>query len=282
MTEIFPHLYLGGLDVATAQFIQSNQIENILTIDTEVPELNWKLLKVQHKHIQITDEESSLIFPYFPTITDWLIKSLHLNQNSLVHCRHGVSRSATIVTAVLMKLLNISCEEAITKIKERHGSACPNPGFINQLKLWQILQYKIKLSHPNYRLFEFVTGYTLKPSDQEESLQSEEISKPEFGFKCCKCRKLLFTNRDILPHEARWWHHFSQQIICHKSYSILPQPWMNIKESVYHEKLVCSCNNKLGTIYTKVNVNVLCPCGVESESPVIQINPSRVDKFIMR
>ena len=35
--------------------------------------------------------------------------------------------------------------------QESHGSACPNPGFINQLKLWQILQYSIKLLHPNYR-----------------------------------------------------------------------------------------------------------------------------------
>ena len=35
--------------------------------------------------------------------------------------------------------------------QESHGSACPNPGFINQLKLWQILQYEIQLSHPNYR-----------------------------------------------------------------------------------------------------------------------------------
>jgi len=281
MTEVYPHLFLGGLEVVTSQFIQSNQIQNILTVDTQVPELNWTLLKVEHRHIQITDEENSLIFPYFQTSADWLIQLLHLNQNSLVHCRHGVSRSATIVTAVLMKLLIINCEEAIARIKEKHDSACPNPGFINQLKLWQILGYKIQLSHPNYRLFEFVTGHTIEPKDKD-SLQPEVTQEPEFGFKCCKCRRKLFTNRDLLAHEAKWWLNFSHQTVCQKSYSILPQPWMNIRESNDQEKLVCSCNNKLGTICTKANVNVRCPCGVESESPVIQVIPSRVDKFIIR
>lgn len=53
----------------------------------------------------------------------------------LVHCQAGVSRSAALVAAYLMKQYGLSLKEAITYLKQRKANVCPNPGFLKQLCL---------------------------------------------------------------------------------------------------------------------------------------------------
>jgi len=275
MTEVYDHLYLGGLNVVTEQFLKQNQIKNVVTIDIELPDIDWTALNIQHKHIQLTDEENSLLFPYFPEITDWLINAIQNKQNSLVHCRHGVSRSATIVVAVIMKLLKQTLQTTLDQIKIKHPSADPNPGFYNQLALWKILDYKIQDGHKNYRLFKFQTGcIATKELDTEY-----EIVAPEFGFKCGKCRKKIFDNSDLVPHGAEWWQDFASDNLCTKSYCILPKPWMELNDDVAQGKLICRCGNKLGSYTLKDYLSIKCSCGKESMRPTIQVNPARVDKY---
>lgn len=50
----------------------------------------------------------------------------------LVHCRVGVSRSATLVLAYLMLKERLTLVEAICAVKENRGVA-PNRGFLRQL-----------------------------------------------------------------------------------------------------------------------------------------------------
>merc|ERR1719427_1499510 len=112
MTEVFSHLYLGGVDVISTQFLTSNNIVNILTVDIELPVIDLPDVKIHHKHINETDEEDTVLVTYFPVISDWLIKAVNQGNNSLVHCRHGVSRSATMVIATIMKMLDYDYEKA--------------------------------------------------------------------------------------------------------------------------------------------------------------------------
>eukprot|EP01041_Mallomonas_annulata_P000726 gene726-1398_t len=53
--------------------------------------------------------------------------------NVLVHCFAGVSRSASIVLAFLMKINNMSLEDARKFLKSKRRCICPNDGFIKQL-----------------------------------------------------------------------------------------------------------------------------------------------------
>ena len=59
----------------------------------------------------------------------------------LVHCYAGISRSATIVIAYLLRKYNYSLDNVITMVKRRRSKVAinfiqinPNKGFIEQLK----------------------------------------------------------------------------------------------------------------------------------------------------
>lgn len=63
--------------------------------------------------------------------------------NVLVHCRFGVSRSATIVIAYIMEKYKLTFEEAFLYVKKQRKFINPNPGFVNQLKKYQRLNYDV-------------------------------------------------------------------------------------------------------------------------------------------
>jgi protein-tyrosine phosphatase len=54
--------------------------------------------------------------------------------NVLVHCYAGVSRSATITIAYIMKTSSKKFENAFEEVKKRRICISPNEGFIDQLK----------------------------------------------------------------------------------------------------------------------------------------------------
>eukprot|EP00088_Acartia_fossae_P034845 TRINITY_DN3581_c0_g1_i1.p1 TRINITY_DN3581_c0_g1~~TRINITY_DN3581_c0_g1_i1.p1 ORF type:complete len:278 (-),score=20.14 TRINITY_DN3581_c0_g1_i1:275-1054(-) len=255
------------------------QIKNILTIDTVTPELDFSPLNVNHRIIQMTDEEDSLLFPYFTEFTDWLIHALDKNEACLVHCRHGVSRSVAMVTATIMKINKIDYQNALEIVKKSHPSSCPNPGFVKQLQLWNIMHYKSDRKSPNYRLFEFMMSASVLTKNTGEEEFDENC---EYGFKCRKCRKKLFSDRDLVPHESMWWQPFSTQSFCHKGLSILPKSWIDMNCYGFEAKINCSCSNKLGMLYSKNNLNIICPCGRSMKGPSIIINSSRVDRFSLK
>lgn len=70
--------------------------------------------------------------------------------NILVHCLAGVSRSPTIVAAYLMYKKKLRYKEALAIIKQTRPFVNPNPGFIEQLKLFKEMGYKFDTSNPAY------------------------------------------------------------------------------------------------------------------------------------
>lgn len=54
-----------------------------------------------------------------------------------VHCMVGVSRSASVVIAYLMKRAGVSRDDALSFVQSVRPVVCPNPGFQQQLLLWE-------------------------------------------------------------------------------------------------------------------------------------------------
>lgn len=52
----------------------------------------------------------------------------------MVHCLAGVSRSVSLVLAYLMKWEGMELDEAMALVKLGRKTACPNEGFIRQLR----------------------------------------------------------------------------------------------------------------------------------------------------
>lgn len=61
----------------------------------------------------------------------------------LVHCSAAVSRSPTIVTAYLMKKHGMTSKEALGLIVRARPPACPNAGFLAQLKELEFKLYGV-------------------------------------------------------------------------------------------------------------------------------------------
>ncbi|CUE98083.1 dual specificity protein phosphatase, putative, partial [Bodo saltans] len=57
--------------------------------------------------------------------------------NVVVHCKAGVSRSAAIVIAYMMKKYHISRAHALQYVQDARPVASPNHGFVAQLTLWE-------------------------------------------------------------------------------------------------------------------------------------------------
>eukprot|EP00483_Globobulimina_turgida_P008816 UN08834 len=59
------------------------------------------------------------------------------NNRVLVHCFAGISRSATIIIAYLMKVQAMSYEDAFLFVKEKRDVINPNKGFVEQLQKYE-------------------------------------------------------------------------------------------------------------------------------------------------
>ena len=56
----------------------------------------------------------------------------------LVHCMAGVSRSATIVAAHLMRAERLRVKEALAAVQAGRPFISPNPGFRRQLQYFEV------------------------------------------------------------------------------------------------------------------------------------------------
>ena len=60
-----------------------------------------------------------------------------MNKSVLVHCHRGVSRSATVVIAYMMKCKNVGMIEAFNLVKLQRPVIDPNFGFLIQLQSFE-------------------------------------------------------------------------------------------------------------------------------------------------
>ena len=65
---------------------------------------------------------------------DWILET---NNNVLVHCMAGISRSASLVIYYFMKKYNINFDDALKMVKGKRNIINPNDSFKLQLKQFQ-------------------------------------------------------------------------------------------------------------------------------------------------
>lgn len=153
---IEPNLYLGGLAAATdlATLTRYN-ITYILTLDTcPLPRHILELKTLTFKFIQVCDLPKEDLLTHLDD-TEAFINQAVRDGTILVHCYFGVSRSATVVIAHIMRKYELSYAEAFERVKRKRNIVFPNPGFIAQLHLYKKMSYCVdqnSLHHKLYRL----------------------------------------------------------------------------------------------------------------------------------
>ena len=135
--KIDENLYLGNVMAANnVEDLKAKGIKKVLTVmDFEIPKYDEK--DFVHKVFYIEDYSGQNIIQYFGECLNF-IKG---EENVLVHCMAGASRSATIVIAYLMWTKKMKFDDALEFAKNKRSIVYPNRGFREQLKMFEKMLY---------------------------------------------------------------------------------------------------------------------------------------------
>lgn len=84
-------------------------------------------------NVNLLDLPDTNIRYHFDSVFGFMNEAVEQGGSVLVHCNAGVSRSATLVIAYIMKHQKLRFEHAFDKVKGVRPSVRPNEGFLKQL-----------------------------------------------------------------------------------------------------------------------------------------------------
>ena len=100
---------------------------------------------IQELHLKIRDDKNFDIIPFFQQANDFINQARLAGGNILIHCKLGISRSAAIAIAYLIKYYGFDFLSAMNFIKKQRDRINPNTGFVEQLKKYEnIVRNNIK------------------------------------------------------------------------------------------------------------------------------------------
>ena len=136
-TEIFNWLYLGTFSNACdIKELRRLKVNYVLNVANEC--INKKLPKdIKELHLKIKDSDDFELYNYFDEANEFINKCKEEGNSLLVHCKLGISRSASFIIAYLIKFNKMSAKEAFEFVKEKRNQVKPNEGFINQLQEYE-------------------------------------------------------------------------------------------------------------------------------------------------
>ena len=136
-TQILDNLWLGSLrSSCNREALQERNIETIISAmlgASAIYPFDFK-----YERAKLRDVEDEDITGEFDNLLPVIRKELVNNRAILCHCVAGRSRSATIIAAYLIKYHGMTADEALAYIKEKRTQVDPNPGYMRQLKEFEI------------------------------------------------------------------------------------------------------------------------------------------------
>jgi|LauGreDrversion4_2_1035121.scaffolds.fasta_scaffold64869_4 hypothetical protein len=102
MSQILPNLFLGSLKIASdPKFIKDNKIKHILSCGVfNIPKVPKSIIR--REEFKLKDNNIEPIKFYFWEAFEFISKAISNQENVLVHCLKGMSRSASIVMSYVM------------------------------------------------------------------------------------------------------------------------------------------------------------------------------------
>ncbi|KAL9266246.1 Dual specificity protein phosphatase 1-like protein, partial [Drosera capensis] len=125
-------LFVGSYQAAENKVqLKSLNITHVLTVANGFPPDHPD--DFMYKVIEVQDSTSTILVKYFDECFQFIDEAKAMGGSILVHCLAGVSRSATIVVAYLMKKHGVTRDQALLQVKAVRPFVAPNPGFMKQL-----------------------------------------------------------------------------------------------------------------------------------------------------
>jgi len=132
--EILPNLYLGDYECAKNKIsLESLGITHILTVAKFRP---LYLSRFTYKILEVDDANSEDILGHLESCVEFIDEG-RKKGGILIHCRHGVSRSATVTIGYVMAKEKMDVKSAFELVKRKRSRIGPNSGFMSQLEQWE-------------------------------------------------------------------------------------------------------------------------------------------------
>ncbi|XP_041849848.1 protein phosphatase Slingshot homolog 2 isoform X2 [Melanotaenia boesemani] len=145
-TEIFEHVFLGSeWNASNLEELQNSGVRYILNVTREID--NFFPGMFEYHNIRVYDEEATNLLEYWNDTYKFITKAKKAGAKCLVHCKMGVSRSASTVIAYAMKEYGWDLDTAFDYVKERRTVTKPNPSFMKQLEEYQGILLASKQRH---------------------------------------------------------------------------------------------------------------------------------------
>ncbi|XP_006860868.1 PREDICTED: dual specificity protein phosphatase 8 [Chrysochloris asiatica] len=133
LTRILPHLYLGSQkDVLNKDLMTQNGISYVLNASNSCPKPDF-ICESHFMRIPVNDNYCEKLLPWLDKSIEFIDKAKLSSCQVIVHCLAGISRSATIAIAYIMKTMGMSSDDAYRFVKDRRPSISPNFNFLGQL-----------------------------------------------------------------------------------------------------------------------------------------------------
>ncbi|XP_054718853.1 uncharacterized protein LOC129228211 [Uloborus diversus] len=176
-TEIFQYLYLGSeWNASNLEELVINGIGHILNVTREID--NFFPGMFDYQNIRVYDDESTEILHYWDRTYRYIRRAKDEGSKVLVHCKMGISRSASVVIAYVMKAYDWNLQRALEFVKTKRGCIKPNSGFLKQLEIYQGILDASKQRHNS-----------LWRSKSETNLKSSSKPKKKLDDKKSKMRE---------------------------------------------------------------------------------------------
>ncbi|CAL5420589.1 unnamed protein product [Camellia sinensis] len=167
-------------------------------------------LKLVRMAVPLRDTENENLLDYLDVCLDFIDKS-RKEGSVLVHCFAGVSRSAVIITAYLMRTEQLSQEDALESLQRSCEFVCPNDGFLEQLKMFEEMGFKMlcpMMTGDSYNRGERIdiSKFGADPGLPTEEASSDVGTSGTSGrvstaaYRCKKCRRVVALQENIVDH----------------------------------------------------------------------------------
>uniref|UniRef100_A0A4W3IZL0 Dual specificity protein phosphatase 10 n=1 Tax=Callorhinchus milii TaxID=7868 RepID=A0A4W3IZL0_CALMI len=134
LTPILPFLFLGNeQDAQDLEKMQRMNIGYIINVTTHLPLYHYDKGIFHYKRLPATDSNKQNLRQYFEEAFEFIEEAHQCGNGLLIHCQAGVSRSATIVIAYLMKHTRMTMTDAYKFVKGKRPIISPNLNFMGQL-----------------------------------------------------------------------------------------------------------------------------------------------------
>ncbi|KAM6155740.1 protein phosphatase Slingshot homolog 1 [Rhynchocyon petersi] len=161
---IFDHLYLGSeWNASNLEELQGSGVDYILNVTREIDNFFPGLFA--YHNIRVYDEETTDLLAHWNEAYHFINKAKRNHSKCLVHCKMGVSRSASTVIAYAMKEFGWPLEKAYNYVKQKRSIARPNAGFMRQLSEYEGILDASKQRHN--KLWRQQSGSSPRPAVED-------------------------------------------------------------------------------------------------------------------